>query len=105
MNSVERGKQIAAAKRKAKDSYQGGSVAFGFRKTTDGRLEQDPETYECLESIKKEIRKSLNKGGKPNSRKIAKAVKETYEIKVSSMTIYRIIKKLEQELEQELSNN
>jgi hypothetical protein len=86
MNNVERGKKIAAAKRNAKDRYQGGHVPFGYRKKSDGTLEEDPKTYPVLKGIKEHAGKGLR------PREIEKSLSGRG-IKVSHMTIYRIIKR------------
>lgn len=86
MNNVERGKKIAAAKRKGKDRYQGGKVPFGYRKRADGILEEDPTTYLVLQSIKEHAGNGLR------SRELSTLL-GNQGIEVSHMTIFRIIKK------------
>ena len=95
MNNAERGKKIAAAKSslRLKNKYQGGKIPFGYRKKSDGTIEECPDNFEVLQKIEKFAHERKNGDKKVSSRKIAELIKKLTEVNISYKTVARIIKR------------
>lgn len=93
MDSKERGKKIAMAKKLQQGRYQGGRVPFGYKKTKDGFLEETGKLEELKKILnnKEELEKILKH---KDSSRILSLRKIARILGVSHSTISRKMKEL-----------
>lgn len=95
MDKEDRRRKIIKGKEKGKKEgrYQGGKVPFGYKKKSNGLLEKDLDKKDFSNFSKYKLLEIISENGIQKSCRCLEELAEENGIKVSHMTIYRILKK------------